>query len=84
MGKSEVSMSGKAASFGGRMMGWVADQVLKQFADNFAAQVAALASQRAGIAAVRTGHGRPRIERPRDRLGRVHGLAARALRKKTA
>jgi uncharacterized protein len=47
VGKSEVSMSGKAAAFGGRMMNSVADQILKQFADNFAAQVAALAAQRA-------------------------------------
>lgn len=36
VGTSEVSMSGKAATFGGRMMGAVADQVLKQFAANFA------------------------------------------------
>jgi uncharacterized protein len=42
VGNSEVSMSGKAAAFGGRMMNSVADQVLKQFADNFAAQVRAL------------------------------------------
>jgi carbon monoxide dehydrogenase subunit G len=42
VGASEVSVSGKAASFGGRMMGSVADQVLKQFAANFAAQVHAL------------------------------------------
>ena len=39
IGTSEVSMSGKAATFGGRMMSTVADQVLKQFADNFAARV---------------------------------------------
>jgi carbon monoxide dehydrogenase subunit G len=45
VGKSDVSMSGKAATFGGRMMTSVADQVLKQFADNFAAQVAARAAQ---------------------------------------
>ncbi len=45
VGKSDVSMSGKAAAFGGRMMTSVADQVLKQFADNFAAQVAARAAQ---------------------------------------
>ena len=38
VGKSEVTMSGKAAAFGGRMMNAVADQILKQFADNFAAQ----------------------------------------------
>lgn len=43
VGSSEVSVSGKAASFGGRMMNAVADQVLKQFAANFAE--AASASQ---------------------------------------
>ena len=42
VGSSEVSMSGKAAAFGGRMMNSVADKILLQFADNFAAQVAAL------------------------------------------
>ena len=39
VGASEVSISGKAAAFGARMMGSVADQVLKQFADNFAARL---------------------------------------------
>jgi uncharacterized protein len=39
VGNSEVSMSGKAAAFGGRMMSSVADQVLKQFAANFAIKV---------------------------------------------
>ncbi|WP_426989888.1 SRPBCC family protein [Cupriavidus sp. 30B13] len=34
-GRSEVTMSGKAAAFGGRMMNTVADQILKQFAANF-------------------------------------------------
>ena len=41
LGKSEASVSGKAAAFGGRMMDTVADQILKQFAANFAARVAA-------------------------------------------
>lgn len=45
VGVSEVSMSGKAATFGGRMMGSVADQVLKQFAANFAAQAQARQAQ---------------------------------------
>jgi len=52
VGTSEVSMSGKAATFGGRMAGAVADQVLKQFAAHFAerakgeeAQAAATAPQ---------------------------------------
>ena len=44
IGRSEVTMSGKAAAFGGRMMGSVADQILKQFAGNFAAQVQARAA----------------------------------------
>ncbi|MFC5499925.1 SRPBCC family protein [Caenimonas terrae] len=46
VGTSEVSMSGKAATFGGRMMGAVADQVLQQFAANFAARVRELQEQR--------------------------------------
>lgn len=41
VGTSEVSVSGKAAAFGARMMDAVADQVLKQFAANFAARVQA-------------------------------------------
>jgi carbon monoxide dehydrogenase subunit G len=46
VGASEVSMSGKAATFGGRMMNTVADQILDRFAANFAAQVAALTAAR--------------------------------------
>lgn len=45
IGKSEVAMSGKAAAFGGRMMNTVAEQILKQFATNFASQVQALQTQ---------------------------------------
>jgi hypothetical protein len=51
VGKSEVAMSGKAAAFGGRMMTSVADQILKQFADNFATQLAARVAQRTAAAA---------------------------------
>jgi carbon monoxide dehydrogenase subunit G len=51
VGRSQVTMSGKAAAFGGRMMGSVADQILKQFAANFAAQVQARsAAGAAGVA----------------------------------
>jgi hypothetical protein len=46
-GASEVSVSGKAATFGGRMMNTVAEQILQQFANNFAAQVSALQTQHA-------------------------------------
>lgn len=39
IGSSEAGVSGKAAVFGGRMMEGLADQILKQFAANFAARV---------------------------------------------
>jgi len=51
VGSSEVTMSGKAAAFGGRMMNSVADRILQQFADNFAQEVAALQEGGAGSAA---------------------------------
>ena len=41
VGHSEATVSGKAATFGGRMMDAVADQILKQFAANFAARIEA-------------------------------------------
>jgi carbon monoxide dehydrogenase subunit G len=51
VGRSEVTMSGKAAAFGGRMMGSVADQILKQFAGNFATQVQARSAASASATA---------------------------------
>lgn len=45
VGESEVSMSGKAAAFGSRLMGPVSDQVLGQFAANFAARLQAMPAQ---------------------------------------
>jgi carbon monoxide dehydrogenase subunit G len=45
VGDSEVSMSGKAAAFGSRLMGPVSDQVLGQFAANFAARLQAAQTQ---------------------------------------
>ena len=55
VGASEVSMSGKAAAFGARMMSPLADQLLKQFADNFAAQVGAIQAQRSASGAAGSG-----------------------------
>jgi carbon monoxide dehydrogenase subunit G len=49
IGNSEASVSGKAATFGGRMMDAVADQILKQFAANFASRVGASAIAQAAI-----------------------------------
>jgi len=50
-GHSTVSVSGKAASFGGRMMGSVADQVLKQFAANFCSRVVQFSGRTSSVAA---------------------------------
>lgn len=41
-GVAQVSVTGKAASLGGRMMTQVADQILNQFGKNFAANVVAM------------------------------------------
>ena len=46
-GKSEVTMSGKAASLGGRLMQPVADQLLKQFVANFSALLQTRQTQQA-------------------------------------
>jgi carbon monoxide dehydrogenase subunit G len=42
LGTSELSVSGKAATFGGRLMQGVADQVLQQFVANFAQRLPAV------------------------------------------
>jgi uncharacterized protein len=79
VGKSEVAMSGKAAAFGGRMMNSVADQILKQFADNFAAQVAALTAQRTAAAAPAPAAGAdstiPAVPSPPPVARELNGLA---------
>ncbi|HYB50179.1 MAG TPA: SRPBCC family protein [Burkholderiaceae bacterium] len=73
VGKSEVAMSGKAAAFGGRLMNTVADQVLKQFAANFAALVAQAPAESAPGAASEAPGPRdganPASSRPLNALG---------------
>ena len=64
VGASEVSMSGKAAAFGGRMMNSVADQIMQQFAANFAAQVAAISARQAAPAASAIAGGAPAAAAP--------------------
>jgi uncharacterized protein len=53
VGHAEVTLTGKLASFGGRMINQVSDQILKQFAENFAsmAQSASGASTSGSIGA---------------------------------
>ncbi len=42
VGQSEVTVNGKMASFGGRMMDSISQRILQQFADNFANNVIAM------------------------------------------
>ncbi len=72
VGSSEVSVSGKAAAFGGRMMDAVADKILLQFADNFAAEVAAL--QDPGAAAA-LGDDEATVVAPARRATELNALA---------
>jgi carbon monoxide dehydrogenase subunit G len=51
VGHSEASVSGKVAAFASRMMDAVAEQILKQFAANFAAQVEARQAATAAVPA---------------------------------
>ena len=75
VGAAEVSMSGKAAAFGGRMMNSVADQILKQFADNFAGQVNALQAQRAAPAAAGSSSSAAAVPIPPSAARELNGLA---------
>ena len=61
VGTSEVSMSGKVATFGARLMTPVAEQVLRQFGANFAARVQAVPVASApGTAAAAAGTAEPK------------------------
>lgn len=51
VGVSEVTVSGKMANFGGRMMTQVSDQILKQFGANFADRVLAMGEGAAAVEA---------------------------------
>ena len=73
VGSSEVSVSGKAAAFGGRMMDAVADKISLQFADNFAAEVAAL--QNPGSGAVDAADDEPTVVAPAMRATELNALA---------
>ena len=42
VGQSEVTVNGKMASFGGRMMDSISERILQQFADNFSNNVIAM------------------------------------------
>jgi len=75
VGASELSMSGKAAAFGGRMMSTVGDQILQQFADNFARQVGALQALRAAPAGGDGGAQSPAAPLPASSAGELNVIA---------
>jgi uncharacterized protein len=73
VGASEVSVSGKAATFGGRMMSAVADQVLQQFANNFAERLRSVPVPQEGPAAANEAPHAPAASAPVAR--ELNGLA---------
>ena len=75
VGVSELSMSGKAAVFGGRMMSTVADQILNQFVENFSAQVSALQASRAAPPSAGGGAQPPAAPPPAKAAGDLNALA---------
>lgn len=75
VGNSEVSMSGKAAAFGGRMMNSVADQIMQQFAANFAAQVGALSARQAAASSSAGGAAAEVPPNPPSVASELNGLA---------
>ncbi len=72
VGNSTVTMSGKAATFGGRMMVPVADQILKQFAGIFAKRVAEAESES-------TGATEDAVQQPGEEGGAAAGESLNAL-----
>lgn len=64
VGTSEVSVSGKAAAFGGRLMSGVADQVLQQFAANFAQRLPAVAPAEAAVEGAQPAQPQPQPASP--------------------
>jgi len=75
VGTSEVTMSGKIATFGGRMMGPVSDQILGQFAANFAAKVQAMQAAAAPAATTTSATASAQAATPADEPKPLNGLA---------
>jgi carbon monoxide dehydrogenase subunit G len=77
VGVSELSMSGKAAAFGGRLIDTVADQILQQFADNFSNRVKDLQAERPAV--VPGGRGAPATDPGQNRTAGAGELNLLAL-----
>ena len=79
-GKSEVTMSGKAAALGGRLMGPVSEQLLKQFVANFSARLSTMAPPQGvpdapGTAADEAGTARVSRAAPPAQAAELNGIA---------
>ncbi len=74
VGRSEVSVSGRAATFGGRMADTVAEQVLRQFAANFSSELQAQAPTAVGSTAPGEGE-MPGASSPAAKQSALNGLA---------
>jgi carbon monoxide dehydrogenase subunit G len=79
VGASEMSVSGKAAAFGGRMMESVAEQILKQFSENFASRVKALEAARTAAPSGGGGSGAPAQDHGQTPAASAPSLNALAL-----
>ncbi|HYC10551.1 MAG TPA: SRPBCC family protein [Steroidobacteraceae bacterium] len=75
VGKSEVSMSGKAAAFGARMAEAVAEQVLTQFGTNFATELGSRQAWGATAAGEAEGAPAAAAAAPPPRVAELNGLA---------
>lgn len=63
-GTAQVTLNGKMAAFGGRMMGQVAEQVLRQFGANFAARVQAQSEHTPAQTPTRAGAAEQQAQKP--------------------
>ena len=72
-GQAKVTVNGKVASLGGRMMTQVADQILNQFGKNFATSASALAA--ASAAPAEGGAGQPPAAAPAAPANELNGIA---------
>ena len=73
-GDAGVTVNGKLANFGGRMMTQVSDQILDQFADNFRTKLAASASSEDPAQAATAQSAAEPTPEPKPRVQEINGL----------
>ncbi len=73
-GDAGVTVNGKLANFGGRMMTQVSDQILDQFADNFRTKLTASASSEDPAQAATAQSAAEPTPEPKPRVQEINGL----------